>query len=46
MAALGAGKTDACRAANHFNEGCRGGWVVGAVFLKMMIMIIIIMKLI
>ena len=44
MAALGAGKTDACRAANHFNEGWVG--VGGAVFLKMMIMIIIIMKLI
>ena len=48
MAALGAGKTDACRAANHFNEGWVGGWPggcwwVGAVFLKMMI--IIIMKL-
>ena len=30
MAALGAGKTDACRAANHFNEGWVGGW--GSIF--------------
>ena len=32
MAALGAGKTDACRAANHFNEGWVGGYGRGSIF--------------
>ena len=32
MAALGAGKTDACRAANHFNEGWVSGYGRGSIF--------------